>query len=289
MNRYVPLIDFAIPTKTDTHTLVVPTVDDIVFDERYPYDYLTFGEKILGFLLKATLFLIGRLVLGISIGFRIINRKNIKKYKKELKNGFLSVSNHIHPYDNIAHMIAFRYRQLHFPVWAQNLRGKNRYFMKCTGGIPVPEGSIRGLAKFDKTMQKCLANNKWVHVMVEGSMWDWFSEIRPFKLRTFIWAVNNHKPILPFVYTYRPISKFRHFLAPKSKASIDMNIGEPLYPDLTITSAHERALDLLHKTRAYMMKTAGITEDIFGFDAYDASYNPQKACEEFYQKIASRD
>jgi 1-acyl-sn-glycerol-3-phosphate acyltransferase len=285
VNRFIPSIDYEIPNKTDTHLLKVKRCVTTEFDESFPYGRQTFITKLMGFLCRVGLFFIGRIVLGFSVGLRIHGRKIYSKNKKILKKGFISISNHIHLLDNVAHMIALRYKKICYPVWAENLRGPNRHLIKWTGGIPIPEGSIRAMAKFDNAMQSYLSKGSWLHVMAEGSMWDYFSEIRPFKIRSFIWAVNANKPILPMVYTYRPIGRLRHFFNRKSKCSIDLHILNPIFPDLTIGNYNERAVDLLIRTREEIIKNANIEEDIFGFDIYDGNFNPKEVVDKFYREL----
>jgi hypothetical protein len=88
-------LDYQYPEVPDEHMIAVKHVRELSFDEAYPYLPEGLGYKFLRgcywLLLNGIVFPVMRL----SHGLRIYGKKNLKKHKKALKNGAITVSNHV--------------------------------------------------------------------------------------------------------------------------------------------------------------------------------------------------
>ena len=89
-------------------------------------------------------------------------------------------------------------------------------------------------------------------------MWLFYPDIRPFKKAVFQYAVRYNKPIIPISMSFRPRRGFLKLFG--SKPTVDLHIGEPLWPNLTQTPA---AAAEEMRARAYhvMQVMNGITPD----------------------------
>ena len=264
--RYVPAVSCARPEQCDAHQINVAIKADTVFDENYPYLDRSFKTRFMRGLVKALLFFLGFFLMYITAGIRIKGRKNLRKNRKILKNGFVTVSNHIHVWDFVGIMLAFMRYKPNVPVWDKNMLGKDRRFVKWVGGIPIPE-KLSALKCFSRAVDELLKNKKWVHFYPEGSLWHYYSEIRPFKKGAFTFAVKSNVPVIPLAYTYRkPRGLFRLL---RKTATLTLNIGEPLFPAQD-AAPWLAALNLCERARSEVMRLAEITEDVWADKALTA-------------------
>jgi 1-acyl-sn-glycerol-3-phosphate acyltransferase len=257
--RFIPQTDYIRPEHTDEHTLKIKRAVNINFDDNYPYNNKRLGYRFVKLLMRVLVGIIGFPVLFIVTGFIIKGKKNLRKNRKLLKNGFLTVCNHVHLWDSVGVMTAFLRYGMSFPSWDMNMRGSNRFLIKYSGGIPVPK-QPRALLCFVKAVNEILSERRWVHFFPEGSMWDYYAEIRPFKKGAFTFAVNNKKPVIPLAYSYRrPRGIWKLFRKP---AALTLNIGEPIFFDETLPK-QEAVIDICIKARAAVMSLAGIEKDVY--------------------------
>ena len=105
------------PEKTDEHMITVKPVRKITFDKSYPYFNRGFGFKLLRGIYFVLLNLIIFPMCRVTHGLRIYGKKNLKKYKKELKGGAITVSNHVFFFKTI----------VNFPFFRHRTRGEKRY------------------------------------------------------------------------------------------------------------------------------------------------------------------
>jgi 1-acyl-sn-glycerol-3-phosphate acyltransferase len=101
-------------------------INEPVVDENYP-----FLDKSLGFRFWSALLYLGIFVLvftlpPIRFGLRIEGRKILKKHRKLLRNGAMTVSNHTLRWDLLMVLQAVRFRRLYFPAWKENLADPDR-------------------------------------------------------------------------------------------------------------------------------------------------------------------
>lgn len=220
------------PEITDKHYLVVKKNDHTVFDKNYPYVDKSAGYKFKHGLMRIVVRLLAFPIMLIATGLKVSGRENLKKHREVIKNGVVSVVNHVHMWDFICIMWAVRPNAPWIPVWDKNMRGENKNLIRYNNGIPIPTDDIRASAAFSQTIAKLLDENQWVHVSAEGSMWEYYQPIRPFKKGAFRFAVKSGKPVLPLAFSFREpkgIQKLFH-----KKPLLNLKIGEPIFPDTTL-------------------------------------------------------
>jgi 1-acyl-sn-glycerol-3-phosphate acyltransferase len=231
---------------------------DLVIDEQYP-----FLDKSLAFRFKSALLYFGifTLVFWISpirFGLHIEGKHILKKHRALLKNGALTVSNHMLRWDFLIILQAVRYRRLYFPAWKENLTGPDRGVIRLVGGIPVPS-DIHTFKCFNNAFDELVQRKKWLHVFPEGSNWHYFQPIRPFKKGMFTMAYTHNLPVIPMAFSYRE-SKGLYKLLKKGYPLITLRIGEPILPDRS--KSRKEAVKLLREqTHAAIVELAGITDN----------------------------
>ena len=169
------------PLETDRHYLEVHKNRGIVFDASYPYvdrsRSFRFRQGVVRLLLNILVFPLCR----IRLGLKIEGRENLKKHRETLRNGTLSVCNHVHMWDYLSVMRAIRPFRPNLLSWAPNINGENGTLIRLVGGIPIPDSDLSGTMAYLKAVKDLLNNHGWLHVYAEGSMWEYYAPIRPFK------------------------------------------------------------------------------------------------------------
>ena len=94
------------PEYTDRHYIKITKNRGYVFDKNYPYIDTSKSFRFKRWLVRKIIIIIVFLLARIRLGLRIKGRKYIKKNKKLLKEGVISVSNHIHMWDYLPISIA---------------------------------------------------------------------------------------------------------------------------------------------------------------------------------------
>ena len=248
---------FPYPPETDKHYLKVHMDRGIVFDTEYPYiarsKGFLFRQGVVRFLLNAFVFRIA----AIRMGLKIEGRENIRKYKDILKNGVVSVANHVHMWDYIAVMTAIRPFRSNLLAWAPNVNGENGTLIRMVGGIPIPEGNTAATKTYLKVMRDLLQNRHgWLHIYAEGSMWEYYRPVRPFKRGAAHIACDSDKPILPLGFSYREPGWIRKHIF-RQIATFTLHVGEPLFPNKEL-NAKEREKDLLIRSHEAVCRLVGI-------------------------------
>jgi 1-acyl-sn-glycerol-3-phosphate acyltransferase len=248
---------FPYPPETDKHYLKVHMDRGIVFDTEYPYidrsKGFLFRQGVVRFLLNAFVFWIA----AIRMGLKIEGRENIRKYKDVLKNGVVSVANHVHMWDYIAVMTAIRPFRSNLLAWAPNVNGENGTLIRMVGGIPIPEGNTAATKAYLKVMRDLLQNRHgWLHIYAEGSMWEYYRPVRPFKRGAAHIACDSDKPILPLGFSYREPGWIRKHIF-RQIATFTLHVGEPLFPNKEL-NAKEREKDLLIRSHEAVCRLVGI-------------------------------
>ena len=227
------------PDFTDQHYLVVKKNNGAVFDENYPYIDNSKAFRFKKWLVRVLLNLIVFPICPIYMGLRIKGRKNLKKYKDELANGAITVSNHIHMWDYIAVMKAIRPRKPRVLVWAPNVRGESGTLVRLVGGIPIPDVDLGGKVACNKAVEQYLNDGGFLQIYAEGSMWECYPYIRPFHTGAASLACRLNKPILPIGFAFRKPSWIRRHIF-KQEVAITLTIGEPLYKDDNLGEGEQR-------------------------------------------------
>lgn len=191
-------------------------------------------------------------------GMRFKGRENLKKYKKELADGAITVCNHAYRWDFISVWHATGQMRVWYPAWGENFRTKDRDDMRYSCGIPVPK-SMAALKKFNEAFDTLHERKQWIHVFPEECRWNNYKPLRPFRKGAFTFAYKYKLPIVPMVITYRKRTGFYKFFN-KTEPLYTMNVGEPVFPrlDLPRKEAVEEMRDRVHQI---MVKMAGIEEN----------------------------
>lgn len=246
---------FPYPEETDRHYLEVKRDRGLIFDRDYPYvdrrPLFRFKQALVRLLLYLIVFPAAR----IRLGLRVEGRENLKKHRDVLKQGVVSCCNHVHMWDYIAIMYGVRPRRTNIMVWAPNINGENGAMMRMVGGIPVPEGDVGGTKAYLRAVHDLLDAGGWLHVYAEGSMWEYYAPVRPFKKGAASLAVRNGKPLLPLAFSYREPGRLRRAFG--QIARFTLHIGEPLFADESLPE-RERANELTARAHAAVCRLAGL-------------------------------
>ena len=244
------------PEYTDMHYLKIKKDKKIIFDESYPYLDKTKSFKFKKFLVRILLRLIVFPMTKIRLGLKIYNKKLLKLYKKDLKEGLIIVSNHIHMWDYLAILRLVKPIKPYVLVWDRNINGESGNLVRLVGGIPIPETTIGAKKKFLEAIKELMDNNKCMHVYPEGSMWELYPYLRPFKKGAFRFAYEYDKKILPLVFSFRRPNWVRRVIF-KQEACLNLSVCEMKMAnkDLDKNDAIE---DLTVSTFDEMVKVAGI-------------------------------
>ena len=248
-------LKYEYPERSDGHMLVLKTKYPITLDEHYDYiprgAWFRFKRICVAALLHLVVFPLTRL----THGLRIYGRKNLRRHKKELRRGAITVSNHVFMWDYLCVQKAIRPHISYFPAWKPNFESGFSPFMRILGGMPIPDGNIHAMGAFSRAFDEVAASRRWLHVFAEGSLWFFYPDIRPLKIAVFRAAAKHHKPLVPISMSFRPR---RGFLRLFGKGPlVDLHIGEPLYADPTL-SLREAAEDLRLRTCRVMQEMNGI-------------------------------
>ena len=245
-------------------TLFPKQIKNIEFDEHYPYldDSLTYKLNLLwGYYFVIHIVL--RLKLFIQMGLRIRGREILKKYKKELSHGAITICNHVYRLDCPCVLIAVKgVHTTRIPMFAPNFRTKDGFFMRLAGGVPIPDSTtnMSALKKFNEAFDEFNRRGWWMHIFPEACRWDFYKPLRPFQKGAFTMSYKYNKPILPCVITYRERTGIYRLFGKKDMPLLTITIGEPILPDTTQPRKIEveRLREVAHNQ---MTKMAGITHN----------------------------
>ena len=246
------------PVETDRHYLQVKKDRGIVFDADYPYIDNSTGFRFVDFLFRVMLRLIVFPIARIRLGLRINGKENLRKYRDTLDNGFVTMCNHVHMWDYLGILCAFKPRRARILSWAPNINGENGTMIRHVGGIPIPETGAKATAAYIRTVKELLNTGGWLHIYAEGSMWEYYAPIRPFKPGAAYFAAECGRPILPLAYTYRRPGWIRSHIFHQI-ALFTLNIGEPLYADESLKGKRQ-VKDLTERSHAAVCALAGFKE-----------------------------
>ena len=133
---------FPYPEDTATHYLNVEEKKKIVFNENYPYVDNSFKFRFVRALSRIPLFLIVFLAQRIRMGYIVKGKKNLRKHRNLIKNGIISVSNHVHMWDYLGIMSLVKPRKPKMLVWDKNVTGPSGGEFFYCGRIPAMSGVI---------------------------------------------------------------------------------------------------------------------------------------------------
>ena len=264
-------LGYVYPNRSDEHMISVKHLRDTHFDENYDYYDKSFFNKFKRFILSIALYVVGFLVCTIRHGLKIEGRKKLKEHKELLKDGAITIANHVLMWDYLCIMKAIRPKLEFLIAWKTNFEGPNGPLIRWVGGIPVPTDDVRSMVKFKNAIDMVLDEGKWLHVFPEGSMWFYYPDIRPLKPAVFKFAVEHNKPVVPFVFTYRKRTGLWKLFG--KNPLVNLHVGEPILPDLTLDK--KEAIDKLHKEAYHIMQVMA------GINPNDPTYNTNQNIDEY--------
>lgn len=256
---YIPISNISYPDRTDGHYLKIEHDDGTVFDKNYPYidesKKFRFKRWWVRFLLYVLIFPF----CYIRMGLKVRGKKNIKKNKKLLKQGALSICNHVHMWDYIMVMNAIKPIRPHVLVWNKNVSDKSGPLVRLVGGIPIPENDMSATLVYLDAIKKLLNQGGWLHLYPEGSMWEFHRLIRPFKKGVAHLARMFDKPVVPMAISYRKPSWIRRNIF-HQKACFNLCIGEPIFLNKELP-IKEQEIDLINRCHEAVVNLAGLTKE----------------------------
>lgn len=268
-------LDFQYPDRSDQHMITVKHLRDVNLDESYPYLQKGFWygckRAFYWVAMNALVFWVCR----VRHGLRIYGRKNLREHKELLKNGAITVSNHVFMWDFICVLDALRPRLTNFPAWATNLEGPNGPLIRLSGGIPIPTENHRAMGKFHKAISDVLTSKKWLHFYPEGSMWYYYPDIRPLKKAVFKYAVQYDRPIIPITMSFRPAGPIRRLFT--DRPPVDLHVGKPMLHDKSLERSD--AIDKLHRDVYHVMQT------MVGVNPGDTTYNTDQNIDSYIKTM----
>ena len=259
------------PEDTSGHYLEVNLDRGIVFDKDYPYVDYSKGFAFKRFWVRLLLRLIVFPLARFRFGLKIYGKNNLKRHKAVLSNGGISVSNHVHMWDYIFNMKALhKIKWSYLLSWDKNVNGESGPLVRMVGGIPIPENDNDATHAFNEAIKKLLDDGNILQIYAEGSMWEYYAPIRPFKIGAASLAVNHNKPIIPLAFSYRKAGWFRRKVF-KQEALFNLNVGEPLFANPDLEKA-EQIKDLTIRAHQAVCCLAGFE----GNNIYEDLYNNSK-------------
>jgi 1-acyl-sn-glycerol-3-phosphate acyltransferase len=230
---YTPDTGIRYPDNPDEHMSLSEKIRELRLSAEYPFLDRSLKFRFSSGLLHLGIFTLAFIISSLRFGLKIEGRNILKKHRRLLKNGALTVSNHVLRWDFLCILQAVRFRRLYYPAWKDNLMGRDRNLIRWTGGIPVPE-EIHLIRYFNQAFDQLHAEKKWFHVFPEASRWDYFQPIRPFKKGMFSMAFKYNIPVIPLAFSYRkPWGPYAllNKLRKKNLPLVTLRIGEPILPN----------------------------------------------------------
>ncbi len=268
---YIPETGKSYP-QDDPHARLKPLkrTHEEKIDEHYPYLDDSFHNRWRIFWAYVfILYLSLGTYLYLCMGLRVHGRKNLRKYRKQLKDGFITLSNHVYFLDCPAVLIATRAPYTtKIPMFAPNFSTGVSYFLHVVGGIPIPEDNFEAMKKFNAAFDTFHERKYRFHIFPEAARWDYYKPLRPFSKGAFSMAYKYNMPLVPCCINFRPRTGIYRLFGAKDKPLISVEIGEPVFPDTTQPRRTE-VQRLLHESRQRILKLLGITHN-----TWDEEYTP---------------
>ena len=259
---YVPPVTTDYPEDNPYEGMYKPVYDRDFpnVDATYPYVDDTWQNKLrIWYGYHVMLRLLG-LILRIKYGLRFVGLENVRKYRKQLEGGAITISNHCYRHDCASVLSAVgASHHTRIPMFAPNFRTKDQFYLRIVGGIPIPapEEGLSAMKAFNAAFDEFHRRGYWFHIFPEAKRWDWYKPLRPFQKGAFTMSYKYNMPILPCAVVYRPRTGIYRLFGPKDEPLVQVNIGEPVFPDTTRPRAAETER-LLRQTHETICQLAGI-------------------------------
>jgi len=266
VSPYIPNLNFVYPSKPDEHMGELKVTHEVKVDENYPFLDKSFKFWFMRRLMHLGIYTIVFTLSPLRFGLKMEGRKILRKYRELLKDGAMTVSNHVHRWDFLFVLQALRYRMMYFPAWKENLGGPDEGFIRLAGGIPVPE-DLHTIRYFNQAFDEIHVKKIWIHVFPESSRFDYFQPIRPFKKGVFTLAHRYKLPVIPIAYSYRKprfpftiVNSLRSLAGKQKLPMITLRIGEPILLDESL--GRKEAVQKLRKDcHEAIVRLAGIRDN----------------------------
>ena len=268
-------LDYTYPERSDEHMLVLKRTREIKLDRDYQYMPRGAWFRIKRALVACLLHLVVFPLTHLTHGLRIYGRKNLRRHKKELKNGAITISNHVFMWDYLCVLKAIRPHISYFPAWKTNFESGFSPFMRILGGMPIPEGDFHAMIAFKQGMDEVVSSGRWLHVFPEGSLWYFYPDIRPLKPAVFSYAVKYGKPLIPISMSFRPRKGFRKIFG--KGPFVDLHIAEPMHADPSLEYG-----DAIEDLRARAYK---VMQEMNGISPSDPTYNEDQCIEHYHSTM----
>lgn len=211
-------------------------IRDLKFDENYPYiDDSRQGRFLRIFGNFCVLRTVVWAMLRFQMGLHIEGRHWLKKYKKQLANGAISIANHCHRHDAESILLAVNayLPKMRIPMFAANFNTKDLNLLRMVGGVPIPpaEMGMAAMKKFNEAFDEFHRRGYWFHIFPESRKWDWYKPLRPFQKGAFSMSYKYGMPIVPCVITWRPRTGIYKLFGPKDMPLMTVRICEPILPN----------------------------------------------------------
>lgn len=258
---YVPNTGIEYPEDPSIR-MVRPTkfTHPFVMDENYPYYEDNFHYWLNYVLDYAKFWFLVHPLLKILYGLKVERNGIMKRYKKEFRNGAITICNHCFRWD-VPSVIAATRKHFWIPMIGENMMTDDYWHMKYIGGIPVPS-TMAAMKKYNEAFDKHHELGHWFHVFPEGINWKWYKPLKPFYKGAFSMSYKYNMPLLPLYINYRPRTGIYKLLGKKDEPLLTISIGEPIFPDTTKPRKVEvdRLRDIAFER---MLKMAGIEENVW--------------------------
>ena len=258
---YVPNTGIEYPEDPSIR-MVRPTnfTHPFVMDENYPYYEDNFHYWLNYVLDYAKFWFLVHPLLKILYGLKVERNGIMKRYKKEFRNGAITICNHCFRWD-VPSVIAATRKHFWIPMIGENMMTDDYWHMKYIGGIPVPS-TMAAMKKYNEAFAKHHELGHWFHVFPEGINWKWYKPLKPFYKGAFSMSYKYNMPLLPLYINYRPRTGIYKLFGKKDEPLLTISIGEPIFPDTTKPRKVEvdRLRDIAFER---MLKMAGIEENVW--------------------------
>ena len=258
---YVPNTGIEYPEDPSIR-MVRPTnfTHPFVMDENYPYYEDNFHYWLNYVLDYAKFWVLVHPLLKILHGLKVERHGLMTRYKKEFRNGAITICNHCFRWD-VPSVIAATRKHFWIPMIGENMMTDDYWHMKYIGGIPVPS-TMAAMKKYNEAFDKHHELGHWFHVFPEGINWKWYKPLKPFYKGAFSMSYKYNMPLLPLYINYRPRTGIYKLFGKKDEPLLTISIGEPIFPDTTKPRKVEvdRLRDIAFER---MLKMAGIEENVW--------------------------
>ena len=247
------------PNNEHGHMAPVKIVRETNFDDpTYEFRVESKFRKFKSFIIRLFLPIIGSAICYFRFNPKYKNKHMIKKHRKEIRNGFMTISNHVFDWDNVVLRNIYKFRKSEMPIWKEGADSSLGELFRLSGGIPVP-GYTKSIFRCFSALEQVIKDKGWLHVYPEAACWNFYSPVREFKPGTFRIAYDYNIPVFPVAFSFRkPTGLFK--LWKKHEPCVNVSVGEPLYADTTL-DRQPGIEDLCRRVHEAVVKLIGFKDE----------------------------